>query len=169
MNRVNNKQSYYCFKIYCSFCVVLHRCHHFYIHTVKNSTGSPITFLLPSSNGRSSHKTLEIVTQKAALCWQRKILCDRILLSSSNNLFFLEIFFSLSQNQGHSRHSEKIFHTRLFQIMFYKAVYIIRMSKISKLFQWTFHQIMFTITERLDLQINEMTFPHSLAIAVFSV
>lgn len=43
------------------------------------------------------------------------------------------------------------------------------MSKITKLFQWSFHQITFTITGRLDLQRNELIFQLPVAIAVFSL
>lgn len=90
--------------------------------------------------------------------------CLALMLFFPWNTFFLYL-----KNRVTTAILKKKFHTRLLQITFYKALYIIGMSKISKLFQWSSYQIMFTITERLDLQRNELTFQHSLSIAVFSV
>lgn len=98
----------------------------------------------------------------------QRVLSSCNIFFSQNNLFLISK--TGSQNSGKKKQKQRsIFYTRLFQAMFYKALYKMRMSKISKLFQWTFHQIMFTITERLDLQRNELTFQHSVATAVFSV
>lgn len=174
-------RSCYCFTSYCSFCVVLHCCHHCHIHSAKIQKAPELFFSYilvmdtHESGSRSSHKTLEIIPQKADVYQQRKILCDiqgLVFLShffSQNNLVLISQTESQNSREKKPKQTNCKFYTGLFQRIFYTALYIMRMSQISKLFQWTFHQIMFTITERLDLQRNELTFQHSVAIAVFSV